>query len=163
MYIVCVSRTNASSYSSFQKVLGQCINSAPVAFLENVKATCVTLLRSCPSGPPLQTQASDLRVQVNNGQGGLFHSLNFVPRSAEIQNFLGLLLTSNVWVTFWGFCSRWCHGGRGGWSGWWLESFCFQRRHLDILRYVKSNSSLLSSVGNDTNLWLFSSRWLSGL
>lgn len=53
-----------------QKVLGQCINAAPVAFLGNFKATCVTLLRSCPSQPPLQTQASDLRVQVNNGQGG---------------------------------------------------------------------------------------------
>lgn len=53
-----------------QKVLGKCINSAPVAFLENFNVKCVTLLRSCPTGAPLQTQASDLRSKVNNGQGG---------------------------------------------------------------------------------------------
>ncbi|XP_075882100.1 tectonic-2 [Nelusetta ayraudi] len=53
-----------------QKVLGQCINGAPVAFLENFNVTCVTLLRSCPSGPPLLTEPSDLRIRVNNGQGG---------------------------------------------------------------------------------------------
>lgn len=75
-------RTNALLYS--QKLLGQCINGAPVAFLENFKVTCVTFLQSCPSGPPLQTQPSGLRLQVNDGQGGMFYLPNFVPCSAEI-------------------------------------------------------------------------------
>lgn len=67
-----------------QKVLGQCINGAPVAFLENFNVTCVTLLRSCPTEPPLQTQASDLRIQVNNGQGGKFRLGNIVLCPADI-------------------------------------------------------------------------------
>lgn len=68
--------TNSWIISLPQKVLGQCVNSAPVAFLENFNIKCVTLLRSCPSGSPLQTQASDLRIKVNDGQGGMFHLLN---------------------------------------------------------------------------------------
>lgn len=73
-----VARTNASIIFFPQKVLGQCINGAPVAFLENFNVTCVTLLRSCPSGPPLLTEPSDLRIRVNNGQGGTFHLLSIV-------------------------------------------------------------------------------------
>ncbi|XP_029296014.1 LOW QUALITY PROTEIN: tectonic-2, partial [Cottoperca gobio] len=53
-----------------QKVLGQCVNNAPVAFLKNFEVKCVTLLRSCPTGPPLQTLPTDLRIKVKNGQGG---------------------------------------------------------------------------------------------
>ncbi|XP_042344716.1 tectonic-2 [Plectropomus leopardus] len=53
-----------------QKVLGQCVNRAPVAFLKNFKVKCVTLLRSCPAGPPLQTPLANLRIKVKNGQGG---------------------------------------------------------------------------------------------
>uniref|UniRef100_A0A8C9X129 Tectonic family member 2 n=1 Tax=Sander lucioperca TaxID=283035 RepID=A0A8C9X129_SANLU len=53
-----------------QKVLGRCVNSAPVAFLRNFKVNCVTLLRSCPTGSPLQTLPTNLRTKVKNGQGG---------------------------------------------------------------------------------------------
>ncbi|XP_040898453.1 tectonic-2 isoform X2 [Toxotes jaculatrix] len=53
-----------------QKVLGLCANNAPVAFLKNFKVKCVTLLRTCPTGSPLQTLPMDLRVEVKNGQGG---------------------------------------------------------------------------------------------
>nr|XP_046243359.1 tectonic-2 [Scatophagus argus] len=53
-----------------QKVLGQCVNNAPVAFLKNFKVKCVTLLHSCPTGYPLQTLLTDLRIKVKNGQGG---------------------------------------------------------------------------------------------
>ncbi|XP_040010296.1 tectonic-2 isoform X2 [Xiphias gladius] len=53
-----------------QKVLGQCVNSAPVAFLKNFKVKCVTLLRNCPTGSPLQTLPMDLRMLVKSGQGG---------------------------------------------------------------------------------------------
>ncbi|XP_044052251.1 tectonic-2 isoform X2 [Siniperca chuatsi] len=53
-----------------QEVLGRCVNSAPVAFLKNFKVKCVTLLRSCPTGSPLQTLPTDLRIKVKNGQGG---------------------------------------------------------------------------------------------
>lgn len=59
-----------------QKVLGQCVNSAPVAFLENFKVKCETFLRSCPTGPPLQTLPTDLKIKVKNGQGGMSYSLN---------------------------------------------------------------------------------------
>ncbi|XP_078106848.1 tectonic-2 [Sander vitreus] len=53
-----------------QKVLGRCVNSAPVAFLRNFKVNCVTVLRSCPTGSPLQTLPTNLRTKVKNGQGG---------------------------------------------------------------------------------------------
>ncbi|XP_070820082.1 tectonic-2 [Chaetodon trifascialis] len=53
-----------------QKVLGWCVNSAPVAFLKNFKVKCVTMLRSCPTGSPLQPLPADLRIKVKNGQGG---------------------------------------------------------------------------------------------
>ncbi|XP_056276066.1 tectonic-2 isoform X1 [Pseudoliparis swirei] len=53
-----------------QKVLGHCVNSAPVAFLKNVQVECVTELRSCPTGFPLWTTTSDLSSKVKNGQGG---------------------------------------------------------------------------------------------
>ncbi|XP_034397402.1 tectonic-2 [Cyclopterus lumpus] len=52
-----------------QKVLGQCVNSAPVAFLKNVNVECVTVLRSCPTGFPLRTSTSDLSSKVKNGHG----------------------------------------------------------------------------------------------
>ncbi|XP_071339033.1 tectonic-2 [Trachinotus anak] len=53
-----------------QKVLGRCVNSAPVAFLKDFKVKCVTLLRTCPTGSPLHTLPMDLRIKVKNGQGG---------------------------------------------------------------------------------------------
>ncbi|XP_047237694.1 tectonic-2 isoform X1 [Girardinichthys multiradiatus] len=54
-----------------QMVLGRCINGAPVAFLQNFKVECVTLIRSCPTGPPIKTQQKDLITEVLNGQGGI--------------------------------------------------------------------------------------------
>uniref|UniRef100_A0A3Q3F247 Tectonic family member 2 n=1 Tax=Labrus bergylta TaxID=56723 RepID=A0A3Q3F247_9LABR len=54
-------------------VLGRCVNNAPVAFLNNFAVECVTPLQSCPTGAPLQTLPEDLRIQVKNGQGGLFY------------------------------------------------------------------------------------------
>lgn len=57
-------------------MLGQCVNSAPVAFLRNFEVKCVNRLRSCPTGPPLQTLSTDLKVKVKNGQGGMFYLLN---------------------------------------------------------------------------------------
>ncbi|KAI3372082.1 hypothetical protein L3Q82_006937 [Scortum barcoo] len=53
-----------------QTVSGRCVNNAPVAFLKDFKVKCVTLLRSCPTGPPLQMLQTDLRTEVKNGQGG---------------------------------------------------------------------------------------------
>ncbi|XP_029367117.1 tectonic-2 isoform X2 [Echeneis naucrates] len=53
-----------------QKVLGHCVNSAPVAFLKNFNVKCVTQLRTCPDGSPLKTSLMDLRINVKNGQGG---------------------------------------------------------------------------------------------
>ncbi|KAM9858630.1 tectonic-2 [Aulostomus maculatus] len=53
-----------------QIALGRCINNAPVAFLENFKVECETLLQSCPTGPPLQNLPADLSIQVKDGQGG---------------------------------------------------------------------------------------------
>ncbi len=68
--------TNALNISVPQKVLGRCVNGAPVAFLKNFKVKCVTLLRSCPTGSPLQILPTDLRTKVKNGQGGMFYLLN---------------------------------------------------------------------------------------
>ncbi|XP_038560425.1 tectonic-2 isoform X1 [Micropterus salmoides] len=53
-----------------QNVLGQCVNNAPVAFLENFNVKCVTLLRSCPTASPLRTLSTALGIKVKNGQGG---------------------------------------------------------------------------------------------
>ncbi|KAM9360664.1 tectonic-2 [Symphorus nematophorus] len=53
-----------------QKVFGWCVNNAPVAFLKNFEVKCVTPLSSCPTGSPLQTLPTDLRIKVKNGQGG---------------------------------------------------------------------------------------------
>ncbi len=62
-------------FSVPQKVLGRCVNGAPVAFLNNFEVECVTLLRSCPTGFPLQTLLTDLRIKVKNGEGGMSHLL----------------------------------------------------------------------------------------
>ncbi|KAF0033859.1 hypothetical protein F2P81_013925 [Scophthalmus maximus] len=50
-----------------QKVLGQCANNAPVAFLKNFNVECVTPLRTCPARSPLPV---DLMIKVKDGQGG---------------------------------------------------------------------------------------------
>lgn len=65
---------NAPYFALSQSVLlGQCLDGAPVAFLQNFNVKCVTLLRSCPTGYPLLTVPNDLTIQVKNGQGGMFY------------------------------------------------------------------------------------------
>lgn len=57
-----------------QEILaGQCANTGPVAYLKDFNVKCTTLLESCPTGPPLQTAQSDLRVPVKDGQGGMLY------------------------------------------------------------------------------------------
>lgn len=64
-------------YISFpQRALGHCVKNAAVAFLKDFEVRCVTLLQSCPTGSPLQTLPTDLRIQVKNGQGGVSYLLN---------------------------------------------------------------------------------------
>lgn len=76
MYIFIAKKTNTFNVSLPQRLLGQCVNSAPVAFLKNFKVSCVTQLQTCPSGSPLRTPLTDLRIQVKNGRGGVFCLLN---------------------------------------------------------------------------------------
>lgn len=58
-------------------MLGICVNSAQVAFLKNFKVRCATLLHSCPTGFPLQTLPTDLRIKLKNGQGGKFYNIKY--------------------------------------------------------------------------------------
>ncbi|KPP60861.1 tectonic-2-like, partial [Scleropages formosus] len=53
-----------------RSMVGQCVDNAPVAFLQNFRFWCPSRLVSCPTGPPLQTTASELRVRVRDGFGG---------------------------------------------------------------------------------------------
>lgn len=60
-------------YFTIPQILnGHCVPNAPVAFLKNFDARCVTLLNlnSCPTEPPLQTVLTDLQTGVKNGDGG---------------------------------------------------------------------------------------------
>uniref|UniRef100_A0A3Q3X4T2 Uncharacterized protein n=1 Tax=Mola mola TaxID=94237 RepID=A0A3Q3X4T2_MOLML len=68
--------SNDQYFTIPQRVLGQCVHSAPVVFLENFKTECATPLQSCPTESPLQTLLSDLKIKVKNGQGGMFCLLN---------------------------------------------------------------------------------------
>lgn len=45
-------------------MLGQCLEKAPVAFLQNFEALCVRTLQSCPAEP------ANLNVMVRGDQGG---------------------------------------------------------------------------------------------
>lgn len=62
-------------------MLGECVNFAQVAFLKNFKVRCATLLRSCPTGFPLQTQPVDLRIKLKNGKGGKFYNFKYFSNS----------------------------------------------------------------------------------
>ncbi|XP_060763396.1 tectonic-2 [Neoarius graeffei] len=46
-------------------MLGQCLEKAPVAFLQNFEAVCVRTLQSCPAA------TAELSVAVRDGQGGV--------------------------------------------------------------------------------------------
>ncbi|XP_046872626.1 tectonic-2 isoform X2 [Hypomesus transpacificus] len=52
-------------------LIGQCVENAPLAFLENFNAECSRRLLSCPDQPPLQTNPADLKVKVKDGRGGV--------------------------------------------------------------------------------------------
>ncbi|KAM7416660.1 hypothetical protein PAMA_018627 [Pampus argenteus] len=62
--------SNDQYFTIPQRALRNCVTNAPVAFLKDFQFKCVNLLQSCPVGSPLQTLLTDLRIQVNNGQGG---------------------------------------------------------------------------------------------
>ncbi|KAL4636119.1 tectonic-2 [Arapaima gigas] len=53
-----------------RSMVGQCLDNAPVAFLQNFQFWCPRLLASCPTGPPLRTTPSDLKIRVRDGFGG---------------------------------------------------------------------------------------------
>ncbi|TSV94919.1 SEC14-like protein 2 [Bagarius yarrelli] len=59
--------TTNSQYLTIPQVsmLGQCLEKAPVGFLQNFEAVCVRNLQSCPSAP------AELSVAVRDGQGGV--------------------------------------------------------------------------------------------
>ncbi|KAL0979346.1 hypothetical protein UPYG_G00183940 [Umbra pygmaea] len=54
-----------------KSLVGQCVHNAPVAFLKNFQAWCVTRLLSCPTGFPLQTTQTELKAPVRDGQKGV--------------------------------------------------------------------------------------------
>lgn len=57
-------------------MLGQCLEKAPVAFLQNFEAVCVRSLQSCPAPP------AELGLALNDGQGGEF--LSVVRHSTKV-------------------------------------------------------------------------------
>ncbi|XP_054629881.1 tectonic-2 [Dunckerocampus dactyliophorus] len=79
-----------------QMALGHCVHNAPVAFLENFSFKCVTMLRSCPTGYPLQTPLSDLRIQVNNGQGD---EVTVVVIDKLVEDLTGFMSTGESVIT----------------------------------------------------------------
>nr|XP_015828519.2 tectonic-2 [Nothobranchius furzeri] len=62
---------NGQFFTIPQMLFGQCLKMAPVAFLKDFSVECVSLLLSCPTGAPLQTQLTDLSTEVKNGNGGV--------------------------------------------------------------------------------------------
>ncbi|KAK3514445.1 hypothetical protein QTP70_018257 [Hemibagrus guttatus] len=59
--------TTDNEYFTIPQVsmLGQCLEKAPVAFLQNFEAVCVRSLQPCPAAP------AELSVAVRDGQGGV--------------------------------------------------------------------------------------------
>lgn len=66
-----LTRNNQFLTLSQKSLTGQCVENAPVAFLENVKVQCATRLVACPAQPPLQTLPDHLSLQVKDGRGGV--------------------------------------------------------------------------------------------
>ncbi|KAJ8379337.1 hypothetical protein SKAU_G00001150 [Synaphobranchus kaupii] len=71
-----------------RSLAGQCLDRAPVAFLQNFQNDCVTPLRSCPTGPPLFTSASELSVPIKNGLGGMVTVSVTEMRAGELSSFV---------------------------------------------------------------------------
>ncbi|XP_057213614.1 tectonic-2 [Triplophysa rosa] len=65
--------------------LGQCVENAPVAFLENFECQCVRRLQFCPS------QSDNLRVKVKDGRGGVVT----VNVADEVASDLSLFLSDS--------------------------------------------------------------------
>ncbi|KAI4882302.1 hypothetical protein NFI96_011115 [Prochilodus magdalenae] len=59
--------TTDNQYFTIPQVsmLGQCLENAPVSFLQDFEAVCVRTLKACPAAP------ADLRVAVRDGLGGV--------------------------------------------------------------------------------------------
>nr|XP_015221467.1 PREDICTED: tectonic-2 isoform X1 [Lepisosteus oculatus] len=53
-----------------QSLVGQCMWSAPVAYLQNFQSSCNVLLTTCETNPALCLRAPDLSLNINNGLGG---------------------------------------------------------------------------------------------
>ncbi|KAF7665533.1 hypothetical protein LDENG_00140250 [Lucifuga dentata] len=89
-----------------QSAFGQCLDTAPVAFLQNFNVRCVTLLRSCPAGYPLETLPKDLGIQVKNGQDGVvtvdvidkvtMDLSQFIPSTDPLASFDEMQVCENV-------------------------------------------------------------------
>lgn len=113
-----------------QMILRQCTNDAPVAFLTNFQVECVTLLSSCPSGAPLQTQTNDLSSEVMNGQGGGCYFSTILRCVSEVFSYS---------VTDYLF-PRSC-GGECNWRrGLWLEFVHFWKQCSELYMYVYYNT-----------------------
>ncbi|XP_026786913.3 tectonic-2 isoform X1 [Pangasianodon hypophthalmus] len=78
--------TTDNQYFTIPQVsmLGQCLEKAPVAFLQNFEAVCVRSLQSCPAAP------ADLSVAVRDEQGGVVR----VAVVDEVITDLSLFLSS---------------------------------------------------------------------
>ncbi|MBN3296578.1 TECT2 protein, partial [Amia calva] len=50
-----------------QSLVGQCIQKAPVAYLQDFQSSCAVPLTNCGSSPSLCISASDLSVNIHNG------------------------------------------------------------------------------------------------
>lgn len=66
-------------------MLGQCLEKAPVAFLQNFEAVCVRSLQSCPAAP------AELRVAVRDEQGGESLRVRDASRSKAAKVTIALL------------------------------------------------------------------------
>ncbi|KAJ8263633.1 hypothetical protein COCON_G00160900 [Conger conger] len=71
-----------------RSLAGQCLDRAPVAFLQNLQTYCVTPLRSCPTGPPLFTSASELSVAIRAGPGGVVTVSVTEMRAGDLSPFV---------------------------------------------------------------------------
>ncbi|KAI1900977.1 hypothetical protein AGOR_G00055390 [Albula goreensis] len=74
-----------------RSLVGQCLDKAPVAFLQNFQTQCMTRLQSCPTGPPLLTSASELSVQVRDGLGGVVTVSVMEERASDLSRFVSVL------------------------------------------------------------------------
>ncbi|KAJ8378238.1 hypothetical protein AAFF_G00244420 [Aldrovandia affinis] len=73
-----------------RSLVGQCLGNAPMGFLQNFQTQCVTHLKSCPTGPPLLTSASELSVGVRDGLGGVVTVTVLEERAGDLRRFVSV-------------------------------------------------------------------------